>query len=727
MNYFKPVSLLMLIFLFACTDQKVVKNKNLTKKNNLTIDYKYQPREWQTCYGLKDDYYKSMIDKDGGLWYNFAYGNHIGFPYDNYCYERNKGYRLAIFPQLILPEDTSKRHQKMHSAKEPVIINQKGYNNFVYHQTTFASFADKNHPLQSRYDLCAISVENIGEEESNVTLRLEFNTIHQMELDERAKKAYLVKFGEGKELIAEFPVAVDRFAGHISKMKYTYYLDFNLEKISAGDSTEFLFPIYRSEELPESILPLTLTSELEKVSHYWQNLHVPYEYIQLPDSGMQELLTSAIRNVYQAREIKEGIPAFQVGPTFYRGTWAVDGPFFMEAMTYLGQEDDVRAAIEGIFKVGETQGDRGESFAKQAGLRIWMVYRHAQLTGDQQWLEKNWSWIENEVANMKRYRANSYKDGNPLTDGLLPMGNADGGIGGIYAEYTNTYWVLSGLNYAIRAAELLEKEGQAREWQIFYDDFYQVFNKARERDKKMDQYGNPYVPVFMGHNTLNPTTGQWAFMHSVFPGKIYDIDDSLMIGTLAMLDSTLVEGLILGTGWLPKGLWTYSASFQAHALLWNGHGYRVPQMLYDFANHASPLLCWSEEQHPVDYQGDYLAHGDMPHNWASVDFVRLLRHSLVLERGNELHFFEGLPTEWLFPGMITKLEDIATTHGVVSLELNVTESGEKAMLHINIDTSYHTPPARIIIDNAAFNKKSEKTIMDFEEEIKVEIRLSEER
>jgi hypothetical protein len=210
-------------------------------------------------------------------------------------------------------------------------------------------------------------------------------------------------------------------------------------------------------------------------------------------------------------------------------------------------------------------------------------------------------------------------------------------------------------------------------------------------------------------------------MHSVFPGKIYDPDDPLMAGTLAMLDSNLVEGLIHGTGWLPEGLWTYSASFHGHAHLWLGNGNKVPQILYDFANHASPLLCWSEEQHPVDYQGDYLLHGDMPHNWASVDFIRLIRHSLVLERENELHFFEGLPKEWLKPGMVTKLENVYTSLGIVSMELQIAENGKNADLTIDTDPSMHDPPGAIIVHREMLQPGSDPLVIDYQPTIKTTV------
>ncbi len=694
------------------------------QNNLLQVDFRYRPREWQVCFGLKDDLNKSMIANDGGLWYDFVYGNnHIGFPYPNFCYERNKGYTLSITPQLVGQGQPSEQNQWVDIAEIPIIKNKAAYGRFQLHQTTLASFVDNSNPLKNRYDVVSLQLQNKAERQDSTRLRVAFNTIHQIELDETRTKVYLAPYTGEKKLIAEFPKPITTFSGHISKMKYTYYLDFEKMVLAPGDQSDLDFVVYSSQPPAEVTLPLQIQEELAKASAYWEELDLPYDYIKVPDSGIQKMLNASIRGIYQAREIKEGIPAFQVGPTFYRGTWAVDSPFFMEAMTYLGQKEDVRKAIEGIFKFGETQGDTGESFSKQAGLRLWMVWRHAQLTGDSAWLMKMWPFVENEVKNIQRYRQNSYKDGNPLTDGMMPMGNADGGIGGIYAEYTNNYWVLSGLGFAIKMAQTLGKKETTAQWEDFYADYRKVFDHARERDKKMDVHGNGYVPTFMGHNTLNPTTGQWAFMHSIYPGQLYGVDDPLMKGTMAMLDSTLVEGLILGTGWLPKGLWTYSASFHAHAHLWSGNGHRIPQILYDFANHGSPLLNWSEEQHPVDFKGDYLLHGDMPHNWASAEFIRLIRHSLALEREDSLHLFEGMPKEWLKAGKVTSLRGVPTNFGVLSMELRVSDTGEKARLDLDLDVSSHIAPKKIIVDSRAFNN-GENLILNYSPKLNIEIDLT---
>ena len=98
---------------------------------------------------------------------------------------------------------------------------------------------------------------------------------------------------------------------------------------------------------------------------------------------------------------------------------------------------------------------------------------------------------------------------------------------------------------------------------------------------------------------FSPQKAQWAFMHAVFPGRLFPAGDPLVRGNMAMLRAAECEGLVRDTGWVANGLWNYFASFYAHAWLWLGDGRKAAQTLYAFANHASPLLCWIEEQMPV--------------------------------------------------------------------------------------------------------------------------------
>jgi hypothetical protein len=89
---------------------------------------------------------------------------------------------------------------------------------------------------------------------------------------------------------------------------------------------------------------------------------------------------------------------------------------------------------------------------------------------------------------------------------------------------------------------------------------------------------------------------------------------------------------------------------------------------------------WREEQ---SIRGEkFKKVGDMPHNWASAEFIRLTIHLLALDRGNELHLLEGLPREWLGPGMVTRLDGIATPFGPLHMMVKVDQQGARVTLSV---------------------------------------------
>jgi hypothetical protein len=425
-----------------------------------------------------------------------------------------------------------------------------------------------------------------------------------------------------------------------------------------------------------------------RAEHYWTDGRIPYDRIQVPDAGIQALIDSSIRNIFQAREIKNGLPAFQVGPTCYRGLWIVDGAFLLEAAAYFGCADEARNGIR--YMLSHQRQDGGftviPDYWKESGIVLWAVTRHARLTGDKDWLREVWPKLERAFAFILRLRQQASKDPKALHYGLIPPGYPDGGLGGSLSEYSNVYWTLAGMRAAIGAAQWLDKTDEAAQWQREYDDFYAAFRQAAQRDMRVDAHGNKYLPIAMGNagNHL-PQRAQWAFCHAVFPGKVFSADDPLVRGNMAMLEATEREGMVFGTGWAADGIWSYFASFYGHVWLWLGDGQKAAKVLYAFANHASPLLAWREEQALLGQRGGKV--GDMPHNWASAEFIRLVRHLLVLERGNDLHLLEGMPAKWASPGAVTRLKDMPTEFGPMSLEFRVAADGQTARLRID-------PPAR---------------------------------
>jgi len=433
--------------------------------------------------------------------------------------------------------------------------------------------------------------------------------------------------------------------------------------------------------------PATLNEALvcrEQAMAYWEKAPLPFGRVQVPDAGIQALVDSSIRNIWQAREIKNGLPTFQVGPTCYCGLWIVDGAFLLESAAMVGAGKEARAGVQyeldqqkpsGAFEVLSPQ------YYKENGIVLWTCVRHAMLTQDKAWLESVWPKLEGAANYIKVLRQRSLEDATPLDDGLNPPGEIDGGLFNHpdfkRAEFSNVHWNLFGLRAFIQAAHWLGKEDSAALWQKEYDDLYATFRKAAARDTVKDSKGNSYVPIFMANEGKElPQRAQWTFCHAVYPGQLFTKDDPLIASTMAMLEATEREGMVFGTGWDATGIWNYFASFYGHAWLWQGNGRKAKDALYAFSNHAAPTLVWREEQ---SLHGEpFKKVGDMPHNWASAEFIRLTIHLLALDRGDEMHLLEGFPREWAGPGMLTRLSGIATPFGPLDLTVQADKDGKTA-------------------------------------------------
>jgi hypothetical protein len=528
----------------------------------------------------------------------------------------------------------------------------------------------------SRNDVLLVHVQNTGQQPRTVTPQIVVDSMLGTQF-------------EGQSVVVNHHETVT------SSLKMTGFTEgkrVQLEPLQVPAGQTASFSVVYSGGGKIVLDPSTVKGAIAARDHavnYWEKAPLPYGKIQVPDPGVQSLLDSGVRNIWQARDIKEGIPVFQVGPTIYRQLWIVDGAFLLETAALLGAGDQARHAISYTLSQQKPTGAfevLSHEYYKENGIVIWTCVRHAMLTQDKAWLESVWPQLEKSAGYIKELRRRSLEDSNSLDDGLIPPGEIDGGLAGWqskfqHPEFSSVYWNLAGLRSLIQAANWLGKTDSAAAWQKEYDDFYADFRKAAARDTRQDSKGNSYVPIFMSNwNNELPQRGQWSFCHAVYPGQIFAQGDPLVAGNLAMLKATEHEGMVYGTGWDATGIWTYFASFYAHASLWQGDGQKALRLLYAFANHAAPVLDWREEQ---ALKGEpYKKVGDMPHNWASAEFIRLTTHLLEIDRGDELHLFEGLPGKWTEAGMITRLNGVATPFGKLTMELNVAEDGKSASLRV---------------------------------------------
>jgi len=256
---------------------------------------------------------------------------------------------------------------------------------------------------------------------------------------------------------------------------------------------------------------------------------------------------------------------------------------------------------------------------------------------------------------------------------LFPPAFADGGVSDLIPEYTTPLWAAIGLKLAFKAGRRLQLD-RFEAFNELYDEVMAGLQRCIGRDTKVTRDGIPYVPMSMVDNGYNkPQSGTWSFAHAMHPGEVFDPDNPLVHNFLRLLDTIDDEqGLPKETGWLhDQGMWSYSGAFYAQVWLYAGYPEKAVDYLYAFANHAAPSRVWREE-HALVHTNSAEYCGDMPHNWASVEFIRLVRHLLVLEKGDSLHLLMGLPKEWL-PRQNKPLiiEDTPTKYGLLSVKMTV--------------------------------------------------------
>jgi hypothetical protein len=489
--------------------------------------------------------------------------------------------------------------------------------------------------------------------------------------------------------------------------------------LKPGELRQFVFTLDRNTHKPASPFTVAQARRLRVAAQEWweKKANLPFDTIQVPDADIQAMLESSVRNIWQAREIKKGRPAFHVGPTVYRGLWVVDGSFLLESAALVGRGQDARAGVEYLLSHQKPDGsfELIQRFWKENGIVLWSATRHAMLTQDKAWLRSHWPDLQRVVKAIQNLRAEASNDPAALNYRLLPPGEVDGGISNqTKPDYSNVYWCLAGLKAAIAAAHWLGDEASAAAWQNEFDDFDATYRKAAARDTLKDSFGNDYVPTMMGNIDQHvPARGQWAFCHAVYPGQVFPQNDALLESQLAMLRATKVQGMVYDTGWMKEGIWTYFASFYAHAQLWQGRGREAAQVLYDFARHASPTRVWREEQKPLGKGGEEV--GDMPHNWASAEFIRLTTHLLELDRGEELHLLEGFPREWAGPGKVTRLNGVLTPFGPLHLEVRVSDHGRSARL--KLAQLKGSKPAKIVLHLDGLTGKAETVTLAVDRDV----------
>jgi hypothetical protein len=670
------------------------------------VDFRYAPRVSQVTICFPDDPKKSLVGQAGDLRYDFAKSQMVG----------GEDFATVCTFSLAGMQDDRVVRQWLEDPYVPIVHTLIERPTATLELTAFAT----RHAKEGRVDNVLLTI--LPRQSAVAAIpRLHFRTCRKLKQltgpptvvvnDADANLPFL--------LAAKMGATLD-FAQFWEEGGYTLYLPHGEAKPNQPLRYFVRFP---QEGQPADVLAEMLQQPdvlIDEVREFWKQWR-PFGSVAWRYPGRHgEFLIACARNIQQAREMKDNRLVFEVGPTMYRNLWIVDGNFLLEAARYLGYDKE---ADEGLLSEWAKQLPSGQIVAGGGG-EHWKDTAIAMFTLVRQCeLKQSWQMFKELEPNLRRavdflvQLRSPARVGDSVNGryGLLAPGFADGGIGGVRSEFTNTVWVLAGLKAVIEAANHLNLDFKAAG--SFYQELRASFLRAAQAEMVRHPNGFEYLPMLAHDDPAwkdpdswlrpRPQTAQWALSHAIFPGLVFEKSDPVVRGHIALMQACTREDVPAETGWLwHDSIWNYNASFAAHVYLWAGLQDWADRTFRGFLNHASPLYCWREEQ-PLQRALVGQDWGDMPHNWASAECVRYLRHMLVLEDGQSMRLLEGVAPN-LGYGEPFGLEQSPTRFGRVTLQLEPLDHHKGWKLDFALAPSQ--PPGKIELPAEIMDRRFDRIV-----------------
>jgi hypothetical protein len=664
---------------------------------NTTVDFRFAPEDFQSTICFPDDPAKTVVGKHGDFRYDF--------PADQFAAINQFG-TIVEFTLAGMDRD-SWVEQKMEAPGIPILHTVIDRPTVRMELIAFASRRQN----EGRVDNLLIEIHARGEDVVATPL---VRIRSDRKYDLKPKNGFVTEVvRESSQQPWMICIPQNNQAHDISWLPEEggYRLTLEHGTATRNSPLRYLFRMPQTGStgfVDASVDPDSLLTEVRAWWQEWRAFAGTVLWSVPATKG--DFLTACARNIQQAREIKEGKLVFEVGPTVYRGLWIVDGNFLLEAARYLGYDEEADQGLLSEWRrqvaSGQIIASGGKEHWKDTAIAMFTLVRACEL-------KQNWDLMRQLAPNVGHaiefligLRDEARKGDSPNGRyGLIAPGFPDGGIAGVRYDFTNTVWTLAGLRAVMKANEKLHLPDLDRA-ATFYKELRSAFDVAAREQMVQDPRGFSYLPMLMREDPEmrqdawdrpRPQSAQWALSHAIFPGEVFAKDDPVVRGHIALMQSCTQEDIPAETGWLRhEAVWNYDAAFVAEVYLWAGLRDWAHRTFTGYLNHASPLHAWREEQ-PLQNAllGDNW--GDMPHNWASAECIRYLRHMLVLEDDRKIRLLAGL--------MPTDLEDRApfsirgspTRFGRVSLSAE--PSGARGWkMHFSREASTEPPEAVEIPD-----------------------------
>ena len=634
---------------------------SITDKRKITFEHAPPIQQMTTC--LPDDPHKTIVREDGSV--NYYWRDSVSFDKRKFFWQNRKQqsefvdpanyFAVRLIPRFTHRDILIRSTQQIRAPQIPIVRQLEQYEHTKFEWTIFSI----------QHNQCRADI-------------ILWTLTADKDFGHAPSRTELSSFGSESDIptIIESAGTTAYWTAEGLQLPGLTHYDF----LHAEESKKGVFAIILKGSLPPDTVTVEWAeAELAKMHTYWLNLRPFKRRFTIPDTSIQEMLESSARNILQARETENGISEYKVGPTMYRNLYMIDGHFLLQAAHIMGrQEEAFEQGLTAILRRIQPNGSVEiiPQHLKETGIAMATIVRQCELMGDNERLIELWPTILRALDYLCLLREQAQSLGSSYP-GIFPPAYLDGGISGPHPDYTTPSWALIGLKYARNAGKRLNLP-RTEDIAAFHDEIYQAFLSCAERDIAKTAAGIPYIPMIMEHRDYNhPQSATWAFAHAIYPGEIFTPDHEYVKNLLALLDSVDDEqGIPKETGWIhDQGIWGYSSMFYAQVWLYAGRGDKAIDYLYAFANHAAPSRVWREEQSlTASHSAEYC--GDMPHNWGSAEFIRLVRNAIIMERQGNIELLVGLPAEWLpEEGKELCIEDSPTRYGLVTLQLRVVDGG----------------------------------------------------
>ncbi len=312
------------------------------------------------------------------------------------------------------------------------------------------------------------------------------------------------------------------------------------------------------------------------------------------------------------------------------------------------------------------------------GQTLWAFGQHVELTKDEQFARRYYSYVEAAVAWLKKARQEDPLHLMPSTtpgDAELISGHVTG----------HNFWALLGLRSAVSLAEAAGETQAAEDYRKEYDDFHAMLY---DRLEEVTASTNGVIPPGLDGGMEGEF---WGNLIGVAPSGVLDPFDPMVTATQDAAKAKFKEGLM-----------TYKADFLHHYLttyvtetdLARGDQEAVLEQFYSILAHTTSTHAgweWSVRAWADRDFGRNLS----PHGWFAARFRILLRKMLVREEGRSLHLFSVLSPEWIErPDARITFSEAPTTFGRVGARLSCV--AEDTVL-IRIFPEWDQPPDEVVI------------------------------